>query len=88
MVDVVAGVRQSATLREITDARREAVEDCAEYLRARSRQLDYAAALREGPADRERRDRGRAGRWSRTGWESPERAGRSRAPRPSCAFAR
>lgn len=48
VVDVVAGLRQSATLREITDARREAVEECAEYLRARSRQLDYAAALRAG----------------------------------------
>ena len=48
VVDVVAGLRQSATLREITDARREAVETCAEYLRARSRQLDYAAALRAG----------------------------------------
>ena len=32
----------------ITGARREAVETCAEYLRARSRQLDYAAALRAG----------------------------------------
>jgi hypothetical protein len=48
VVDVVAGLRQSATLPEIIDSRREAVEACAEYLRARSRQLDYAAALRAG----------------------------------------
>jgi len=48
VVDVVAGLRQSATLHKITGARREAVETCAEYLRARSQQLDYAGALARG----------------------------------------
>lgn len=48
VVDVVAGIRQSATRRKITDARRKPVEACAEYLLARSLQLNYPAALREG----------------------------------------
>ncbi len=47
VVDVVAGLRQSATLHAITNARRAAVESCAAYLLARSGQLDYASALRE-----------------------------------------
>jgi len=48
VVDVVAGLRQSATLHGIRGARREAVEACAKYLRARSGQLNYAAALAAG----------------------------------------
>lgn len=47
-LDVVAGIRQSATLHKVSGGARKAVETCAEYLRARSRHLDYATALREG----------------------------------------
>jgi hypothetical protein len=58
VVDVVAGLRQSATLREITDACSEAAEACAEYLRAESAVgLRGRAAGR--PADREWCHRGR-----------------------------
>lgn len=48
MADVVAGIRQSATLRGATDKAREAVETCATYLRSNSRYLDYAGALAAG----------------------------------------
>lgn len=48
VVDVAAGIRQSATLNNVQGDARKAVEKCAEYLRARSRHLDYATALREG----------------------------------------
>ena len=48
VVDVVAGLRQSATLHAIKAARGTAVDVCATYLLARSAHLDYATALREG----------------------------------------
>lgn len=48
VVDVVAGLRQSATLRKVTGTWREAAETCAEPLRARSQQLNYASALAKG----------------------------------------
>lgn len=48
VVDVAAGIRQSATLRKVRGAKRAAVEKCVAYLRARGPQVDYAAALREG----------------------------------------
>ena len=47
-LDVVAGIRQSATLDKVGSGARKVVEECPEYLRARSRHLDYVTALREG----------------------------------------
>jgi hypothetical protein len=48
MVDVVAGIRQSATLRGAKGKAREAVEVCTRYLSERSRWMDYPAALVAG----------------------------------------
>lgn len=48
IVDVVAGIRQSATLRGAHGQRRAAVLKCVTYLRARARWLDYTAALAAG----------------------------------------
>jgi hypothetical protein len=48
MVDVVAGIRQSATLRSAKGKAREAVERCARYLSERAQWMDYPAALAAG----------------------------------------
>lgn len=48
MVDVVAGLRQSATLRGAKGKTREAVERCARYLSERALWMDYPAALAAG----------------------------------------
>jgi hypothetical protein len=48
IVDVVAGIRQSATLARLTAKEREAVEKCAEYLLAHPSSVDYARFLAEG----------------------------------------
>lgn len=48
MVDVAAGIRQSATLHGVRGAARAPVETCAEYLRDHARFLDYARALADG----------------------------------------
>lgn len=48
VVDVVAGMRQSATLQKADARALAAVEKCAGYLLERSQHLDYAAALSMG----------------------------------------
>lgn len=48
MIDVVAGIRQSATLRGAKGKARDAVERCARYLSERACWMDYAAALAAG----------------------------------------
>lgn len=48
VVDVVAGMRQSATLQKATDSAREALETCAQYLLDRLWNLDYKTALAKG----------------------------------------
>lgn len=48
MADVAAGLRQSATLRELEGKAREAVDRCADYLVDRAPWLEYEAALAAG----------------------------------------
>jgi hypothetical protein len=48
IVDAVAGMRQSATLRKATASAREVVETCAAYLLDRLWNLDYKSALAKG----------------------------------------
>jgi hypothetical protein len=48
VVDVIAGLRQSATLRHLTGARRAAVDQCADFLHKNAPLVDYPRFLREG----------------------------------------
>jgi hypothetical protein len=45
---VAAGIRRSATVRQLTKAQRSAADVCADYLTAKAPYLDYPQALRSG----------------------------------------
>ena len=45
---VAAGMRRSATNRQLSDKQRKPVDDCARYLIRKRKMLDYAGALRQG----------------------------------------
>ncbi len=45
---VAAGMRRSATNRQLSDKQRKPVDDCARYLIRKRKMLDYADALRQG----------------------------------------
>ena len=47
-LDVVAAIRQTATIRDLSDAQRDALEEHLKYLRKNSRYMDYAQFLSDG----------------------------------------
>jgi len=47
-LDVVAAIRQTATIRNLSNAARDALEEHVEYLRKNSRYMHYAQFLRDG----------------------------------------
>src|ERR1019366_9720508 len=48
ILDVIAGLRQSATRRGLTGKRRAAVDQCADFLHKNAALVDYPRFLREG----------------------------------------
>jgi hypothetical protein len=83
--DVGAGIRRSATLRNLPADKRVGADDCADYLIAKQTMLRYAfgTACPSPPAS----SRAPAVISSSTAWTSPERAGACAEPRPSSACA-
>ena len=84
--EVAAGMRRSATLRELGAQTREAVDRCADYL-LEYRTCGTTHTWTEDSPSPPASSKEPAGIWSKTVWTSPAPDGRCRARRPCYAFA-
>ena len=81
---VVAGaIRRKATCLGLEPSRRANADTCADYLLAKSKFLDYAAALKKGGLSQPALSKERAGPWWRTEWPSRGPVGAWRGRRQS-----
>jgi len=83
---VAAGIRRSATKRQLDDKKRKGADACANYLLNNKKMLKYDEYLAAGYPIATGVIEGRADTWSMTASGSPEPAGASWEPRPSSDF--